>query len=462
MIQFITGKPGDGKTLFGTRQILRTLIETEKFVVTNIPLNLGPLNEYVTAEREKIERSFDQEDVVAFDLDKRLKVLRDEDVYEFYRHRSGGLVLPASPDYADELETRPQDRLSPKEFRVAMKAIFAEMLKSTAYQVPVEYHIDEAHSFFDSREWAKTGRGLTFYSSQHRHLHDEIFFYSQVLENVEKRLRGLASESHRIRNQLRRRIGPFKMRPVFKVHHYYGVPTEGSQQRHYDTSTFHLDPSRVAACYRTCGALGIKGQAEQKDPKGLPWWSIFALAGGIVLLVFAVIAGLPLLGAMSAKKMMSAMVPTAEVAKKAVSEMAAPILEVGQVKPATSRQAPTRRADPPPPSDLRVIGVARTGERSWITLSDGRIITERDIALNSVDQFGIIYRGQRIPFARAQPRQVFEAKTSKPEPTPVEVPAEVSPALPPPPPEPQSSWETASDGVSRLRKPDTLADLIKR
>jgi len=90
MISFITGKPGDGKTLFAVRQLLEDLIRSEVYIVTNIPLAMSRVNEYVTKRRTDRQPQFN--------LDDRIKVIPDAEVYEFYRHRSGGLVLPWSPD----------------------------------------------------------------------------------------------------------------------------------------------------------------------------------------------------------------------------------------------------------------------------------------------------------------------------------------------------------------------------
>jgi len=285
MISFITGKPGDGKSLYATRQILEDLIKTEVFVVTNIPLVLGRVQEYVSAKRPA--------DAPPFLIDERVKVLPDAEIYEFYRHRSGGLVLNWSPD--KEAGDDGTKRLARPEFVAKMKTEFTRIKASPDYQRPVHFYIDEAHNFFSSREWATNGRGLLYYASQHRHLWDNIFLITQVMENVEKQLRSLVSETHQVRNQLRRRIGPVRMRPVFKVNSYYGVPAGNIKP--FDVRTFELDPARVAACYQTVGALGVHSTPEnQKNKAPLPWWLL--PVGGVlgVLVIGGLIVALPYLG----------------------------------------------------------------------------------------------------------------------------------------------------------------------
>lgn len=165
-IHFVTGKPGGGKSMFGTHLLVRDLVQTKRTVVTNIPLNIGNLNRY-------IQMKFPDADV---DIHERVIMLEHADVFEFYRIRSGGLILPASPDKVRE-ERAP--KMKKEEFVNVMQEHFLKLTLKDEYKVPCSYHIDEAHTYFDAREWADTGRGLTYYCSQHRHLHDEICFYPQ-------------------------------------------------------------------------------------------------------------------------------------------------------------------------------------------------------------------------------------------------------------------------------------------
>lgn len=288
MIEFFTGKPGDGKSLFATRQILEDLINTNDFIVTNVPLVPSRVHEYVSKRRD------------GFNFDERVKILKDDEVYEFYRFRSGGLVLEPSPDFLAKDDGA--KRLDRQAFIAEMKRIFSALLGDKVYQLPCKYYIDEAHNFFSAREWTLTGRGLLYYASQHRHLHDNIVFITQVMENVEKQLRGLASETHMMRNHLRRRVGPFRMRPVFKVKSFYGVPS-GTTMKPHTESTFHLDPDKVAGCYRTVGAMGIHTEAEKKVNKApLPWWTMYLAIGVAVAAVGLGLALVPALGASAAAK----------------------------------------------------------------------------------------------------------------------------------------------------------------
>ena len=75
MITFIVGRPRGGKSYFAVRQVCRTLRLTERQVVTNLPLHLDKLAEWC---HENIEKPVD--------LSKRVRILKDEEVMNFWRY----------------------------------------------------------------------------------------------------------------------------------------------------------------------------------------------------------------------------------------------------------------------------------------------------------------------------------------------------------------------------------------
>ncbi|MFA5264423.1 MAG: zonular occludens toxin domain-containing protein [Opitutaceae bacterium] len=393
MITCITGKPGDGKTLFAVRELLETLVNSEKFVVTNIPLRLGSVREYVSKRRPD-----------AFDLDGRLKVIPDEEVYEFFRHRSGDLVLPWSPD--KDAGENASKRIARPEFIERMKTIFGAIKGDPAHQKPCAYFIDEAHNFFSAREWATNGRGLLYYASQHRHLHDEIFLITQVMENVEKQLRGLVSETHSVRNQLRRRIGPVKMRPVFRVKSFYGVPS-GMSSKPFAESTFELDLKGVAGCYNTVGALGIHSKPEEKQNKGLlPWWTL-PIGGAVAVVgIVAAFIALPTLGAVAAKKAIADVGPViVSETKKSGQEAQAmaspqPVAQIAAKAPQSAANQPlAKRTDNPVFETQGIVarGYVMAKGRVNVILSDGTVLTENESELQGVGRNWIMVKGRKIP-----------------------------------------------------------------
>lgn len=286
MLIMITGKPGDGKSLYATKLILDDLVAGNVFVVTNVPLVPTKVHEYVCARRKELK------DDRSFDFDASCKVLQDDQVMHFWQHRKD-IVLPSSPDV--DAGDNAQKRLGRQEFMAAMKVIFSNLSGDV---MPVHYYLDEAHNYFSSREWTLTGRALLYYLSQHRHLHDNVFAITQVVDNVEKQMRTLSSELHRVRNNLRRSMGPFKMRGVFKISKFYGCPPDQNQTvEPYSVEEMALEPDKVAGCYRTVGALGVQTKPEAIKNNGkLPWWTAWVVGGILVCGLALCFTLLPVLG----------------------------------------------------------------------------------------------------------------------------------------------------------------------
>lgn len=298
----VTGKPGDGKSLYATMLILQDLVAGNVFVVTNVPLIPDKVHAYVVAKRKELG------DDRAFDFDASCKVLQDDQVMHFWQHRKD-IVLPPSPDF--DAGDDAKKRLQRQEFMAAMKQIFAQLQGEV---MPVHYYLDEAHNYFSSREWTMTGRALLYYLSQHRHLHDNIFAITQVVDNVEKQMRTLASELHRVRNNLRRSMGPFKLRGVFKISKFYGCPPDSNQTvEPYSVEEMELQPDKVAGCYKTVGALGVQTKPEAIKNNGkLPWWTVWVAGGILVCLLGAAFTLLPVLGGRAVGAAVGSSLPTSK------------------------------------------------------------------------------------------------------------------------------------------------------
>jgi hypothetical protein len=205
MMSLLTGMPGDGKSLLAVELLIKDLIGRLAYVVTNLPLKWPELRAYVMERRKEVADEFT-------DLDDDLHVIPDSEVAEFYRFRSGGLVLPHSPDW--EVGVDGTKRLERPVFAQKMKEAFQLIAEKEEYKRPVHYYIDECHEFFSSRDWATNGRGTLYYATKHRHLRDDVYLITQHVDQLEKQLRNLVSETHRTRNNIRRNVGLFSIRPL--------------------------------------------------------------------------------------------------------------------------------------------------------------------------------------------------------------------------------------------------------
>lgn len=115
-------------------------------------------------------------------------------------------------------------------------------------------------------------------------------------------------------------------------------------------------------------------------------------------------------------------------------------------------QAPDR-------SQVNVRGYVVKGGKVNVLLSDGRTITERD-GLTRVSRNSVEIEGQTLWLAEAKDRP--SAPSHSQQSIAAKMPGENDNSLPPPPAPPESSWETGSDGVSRLKHAETLATSLSR
>lgn len=294
MITFVTGKPGDGKTMYGMKLIVDAILNTDKVIATNIAVKLPELRAYCILKGWKPKPGND--------IQERVMILQHEDVFEFYRHRSNGYKLPPSPDWVqarfneERGDEKKKDKLSRYQLLRILTGHMQELKKHKKALRPIEYHIDEAHDYFSAREWTDTGRGILWYASKHRHLHDEIILYTQVMANVEAQLRGLASFTVRARNQLRMRWGPFRKAPIFRLYHYYGGPEDTDKCVPFDKGVMQLDREGLCKTYNSAGALAVHSKPEEiKNKAPLPYWAMPAMGAAILLFFVCFIAGAPML-----------------------------------------------------------------------------------------------------------------------------------------------------------------------
>lgn len=248
MITTIVGLPGGGKSYYAVRTLVTCLIETEKIVITNLPIDRGALAQYL---HEKY----------AFpdDLNNRLRLLDDDEIAEFYRFQTVTGPRNEKPSHAglyDNPEPIGRD---------------------------ICYLIDEAHIKFDARNWSKIGPDLTFYASQHRKLRHDCYFITQDAAFLESRLRALSQEFHRCRNFANTRFWTYFSLPKKLVVDTFSMPPPkaGAREEAMSRVYYSLDV-KLANCYATMSGVGVRGvpKVEQTNKRGLSliWLLVPALA----------------------------------------------------------------------------------------------------------------------------------------------------------------------------------------
>ena len=370
-IHFISGKPGGGKSLFALRMVVRELVDTQRNVVTNLPIVWGELNAYLQAKYPD----------KSIDLFARLRLLKEDEVPSFFRCRGSkpgagypDLMLSDAPgggtDYAP------------------------------AFDHPAcLYVIDELHMYFNSRAWRETGKEVLSYLSQHRKLGDDVICVTQSIGNVDKQFRSVAQDFTYLRNHRKEKLGIFRSFPFFTFSTYM-QPATGQNDQAAETGTFRLDVSGMCKCYNTAAGVGIVGKAADSGEraKGL---SVLWVVVAFIAVAVALFYGPDL--AMAAVFGGSAKAPVK--AKEAAAGNPAPL--VFQTVPAKPGAAvgvpvvPVARA-PVVENPVYLSGVVKLASGCRIYLTTGEVLTERSPGLELVSDELVIYRGQVIRWPARQ------------------------------------------------------------
>lgn len=259
-IHFISGKPGGGKTLYSVKLIIEELAFGTRCVITNVALNLGAMNEY-------LQKTYPSKTI---DLFARVKLLEDEQAWQFFRYRPNGLILP---EHTKDMWEKGQ---TPDYSGVTDSGVL--------------YVIDEVHIGFNARKWMNTGQSVIYYLSQHRKLGDTVLCITQAIGNVDKQFRSVTQDFTYLRNVAKERMGLFNLPSVF-IRRTYGEPYSQNAVA-METGTFKLDVTGLASCYDTAKGVGIHGRAGDtgEKKKGIHWLVlVIAIPAIVALLVW----GLP-------------------------------------------------------------------------------------------------------------------------------------------------------------------------
>lgn len=268
--------------MYAVKLLIQELLHGRRQVITNLALKLPELNEYLqtfgTTWADSCEimtgeavRRLSDRDSFRSHITERVLLLSEEQTGSFYKFRPYKFQ-------ADEPEKGWPDYAHCKR---------GEETKTAFELGGVLYIIDEIHQFFNAREWAKTGKSVLFYLSQHRKLGDDVICITQSIGNVDKQFRSVAQDFTYLRNFRKERYGWFRSFPFFMRQTYLSPVTGAAGDKAIETGTFTLDTAGLGSVYDTAAGVGILGAgADTKESrKGLPMWLLFLLIiGGLVAL----------------------------------------------------------------------------------------------------------------------------------------------------------------------------------
>lgn len=254
----ISGKPGGGKSLYAVSLLLDELLNSERVIVTNIPLRLDNIIKYLASKGREDISVYERILLIGTD-NVRLgnATVGDEAVKEFWRYRG----------------TRPEDILpafTDEEIKAGKRPAMTDFGTRG-----VVYFLDELHEHLNSRQWQKTGEMLLWYIAKHRHFGDDVFWITQSVPNVDRQWRSVTQEYRYIRNFSKESWNGFSKGDYFQMESYL-EPYTGSQTAQ-DSKKFRLDRRGIQDCYYTSLAAGAADKGQKS--KGIPIWVLY---GGII------------------------------------------------------------------------------------------------------------------------------------------------------------------------------------
>lgn len=243
MIHFITGKPGAGKSFYAVKQLVWELEHSERYICTNLPLNLDEIAEYCHLHIKK-----------PVDLNNRLRLLTHEEANKFWLYepgsdylkrisigRDGKQNLITAPDFSDREKTSPG----------------------------CLYIIDEVHILFNARKWQTVSEDCEFFLSQHRHLRCDCLFVTQHPDKVDKNFKRNAQDFTFITNYETFRL-PFgvSLPSTLRRNTYQDYPVMRGDVPS-ESGFFKLDISRYGKLYNSNAGIGLTGRLDvERKRKG--------------------------------------------------------------------------------------------------------------------------------------------------------------------------------------------------
>lgn len=393
MIEFILGKTGGGKSYAALCKFIVPFLaeHPDGVVVHNLAIDDGKLNAYMKRKFPKVEP----------DVCNRIRRLTDEETREFYLHREFG------SDLAPTSKEQQKNGVFPA---------FEDEANRTRF---VLYIIDEAHLFFDARNWASVGDALNFFCSQHRKFKCDIVFITQFLKQVELRLREHATRFAECANWGVRQWALWNLPCYLRIAYTYKAPPCPSEHG----ETYRMDMA-LADCYDTTAGVGVRGgrKPELKKRNGLPFWTLCATAACLLVAAWwlpdLVLKGslMALSGGETALRSTVGQVGgtslTAEPSKAPqAGQKGDPLLTPGEAKALTSGPRVGSTSSAP----VRVTGYAVRGNRAVVQLSDGRRVTEADAEFGGIERRGnaVWVDGQKLWLVTpARPQSDIPVKAS--------------------------------------------------
>lgn len=227
----LTGKPGAGKSYFATRLIIAEICKGQnRPIVSNVPINVPKLREYC------------QRDFYYYPLETYT------DNKAFFTNRGSYHIenLPSTENV---------------DFEPLLKADDEGVL----------YIIDEAHLYFNARNWKHMPQATISYITTIRHVGDSLVWMCQKFSDIDSQIRGKTQAFHLLRNLEKEKIGIFKRGTGFRCYQYqqeHEIEGHGKQGINASQDFTYPFDLKVAQCYNT--SLFNKSHDKKYRIKAIP------------------------------------------------------------------------------------------------------------------------------------------------------------------------------------------------
>jgi hypothetical protein len=392
VISFLTGKPGGGKGLLAMQQLIDELRDGTRPIITSLAVEVEP---WVSSDwrpmiglRQYLLKTYNKD----FDVRKRMFLLKEEEAAQFFLWRViDGKLVKAEAEYKKMNDGRDGCLMS---FETELAGRSGGVL----------YCIDEAWKFWGSRNWQKTGEGMLFYGAQHRKFGDDVLICTQHTKQIDPAIQRVAQDFWVVRNHGKMTFGMFRQPAVFSVCIYDQAPT-GASIDPMSRKVFTLDRAGLAQTYDTSAGVGLSGRMMAdvgRRGKGLPWW-------GMIVAVFAVLAGLYFALSFGSKLLTRAMTKGSKPLAKSITA------GLGKAVQSTAVGGPPVGGDNSPALPFRSPGGVETNEitcsgyfmmprgRVVVFLTDGRIADSLDGEVQRVYKRKVEVFGGSFPIRRREP-----------------------------------------------------------
>lgn len=243
----LTGKPGAGKSYFATRLIIQEITKgNNRTIITNVPINRKKLREYV-------KKDFNLYDLETF-VDNRF----------FFTNRGHYNINLENPD--ENLD-------------------FAKYLQDD--DEGVLYIIDEAHLYFNARNWKHMMGATLSFITFIRHIGDTCIYMCQKFSDIDSQFRGKTQAFHLLRNLAKEKYGIFKRGTGFRCYQYLEedhIKNHANAKENAVQDFQYSFDIKIAECYNT--SLFNKAHDKKYKVKGIPIQWLFYACG---LALFAVL-----------------------------------------------------------------------------------------------------------------------------------------------------------------------------